>query len=589
MKAAGVYYYLSDNSFRAMGSTSLELIVPMLTVKGSLTELNRVTALDYDQIIGYDVAYNGNYLGLKKLVDSVAYVNVMRINAGAVVANIYDEDSGLTTYDKLEVGQSLEETAKTFWFNLKFAGHDTDHYVSCVMREQEQVCAIPVKDPADNNKWKVTFGTPIKLTPQVVDLGTAKVSALVCTGVDKTPIFCVVGSEIKTVDSDPTTGYSVGGDVVGTATETGLEFDDASNSIAKFTGTDFTLKYLASDTEFTIKHSTSADGVMFSLVGEYPVSLDPDSPVYFSKVDMGELEFGVVEGQTPNFALIEEYTLLQSGSNGHAPTAGEIDFTAFDKSLANVCVMNGINDLAVINAFALHAEQKLKYLFAGAPPLPTYDAVADWAKNLYATEYMSLHWVSSIEDTPAGPVYVCPSVNCGIIMANMISSFGTLNYPPAGYTYGNIVVSRLMETNAELFADQLKENKINWQRNGPKGPVMWEQRTRYARESALSSINAIFVLREMRERLIEFASGFNFRILAASDLLVFDKGLRAILDSIRAEGFITEYDLYVPTFLEQQASADPTTLVVRIQVAVTAVTEVIEFQVSLQNTGTVGA
>ena len=106
MKAAGVYYYLSDNSFRAMGSTSLELIVPMLTVKGSLTELNRVTALNYDQIVGNDVAYNGNYLGLKKLVDSVAYVNVMRINAGAVVANLYDDNSGLTTYDQLDVGQS---------------------------------------------------------------------------------------------------------------------------------------------------------------------------------------------------------------------------------------------------------------------------------------------------------------------------------------------------------------------------------------------------------------------------------------------------------------------------------------------------
>lgn len=587
MKAAGVYYYLSDNSFRALGSTSLELIVPMLTVKGSLTELNRVTALDYDQIIGDNVAYNGNYLGLKKLVDSVAYVNVMRINAGAVVANLYDDASGLTTYNKLEVGQSLEETAKTFWFNLNFAGYDIDHYVSCVMREQEQVCPIPVKDLADS-KWKVTFTTPVKLTPQVIDLGTAKVAALVCTGVDKTPIYCVVGSEIKTVDTDPAAGYTIGGTVVGTATETGLEFSD-DIIISKFTGTDFTLKYLASDTEFTIKHATSVDGVMFSLVGEYPVSLDPDSPVYFSKVDMGELEFGVVEGQTPNFALIEEYTLLQSGSNGHAPTAGEIDFTAFNKSLANVVIMNGVNDLAVINAFAVQAEKKLKYVFAGAPPLHTYDAVAEWAKNLYGTEYMSLHWVSSIEDTPAGPVYVCPSVNCGIIMANMIASFGTLNYPPAGYTYGNIVVSRLMETDAELFADQLKENKINWQRNGPKGPVMWEQRTRYARETSLSSINAIFVLREMRERLIEFASGFNFRILAAADLLVFDKGLRAILDSIRAEGFITEYDLYVPTFLEQQASADPTTLVVRIQVAVTAVTEVIEFQVSLQNTGTVGA
>ena len=205
MKAAGVYYYLSDNSFRTMGSTSLELIVPMLTVKGSLTELNRVTALNYDQIVGNDVAYNGNYLGLKKLVDSVAYVNVMRINAGAVVANLYDDNSGLTTYDQLEVGQSLEETAKTFWFNLKFAGHDTDHYVACVMREQEQVCPIPVKDPADN-KYKVAFGTPIKLTPQVVDLGAAKVAALVCTGVDKTPIYCVVGSEIKPVSGDSVSG-----------------------------------------------------------------------------------------------------------------------------------------------------------------------------------------------------------------------------------------------------------------------------------------------------------------------------------------------------------------------------------------------
>lgn len=584
MKAAGVYYYLSDNSFRALGSTSLELIVPMLTTRGSLKELNRVSALDFDKIVGNDVAYNGNYLGLKKLVDSISYLYVMRINADARVANIYDDTSGIETYAELEPGQSLEETAKTFWFNLNYAGKDIDHYVKASFSESEQTVPIPTQDLTDNH-WKCTFPQRIAIGYDTIQVGTVNVTAVICTGAENTPIYALRGGEIVTVSGDSITGYTVDSVVAGSYTETGLDFPDTWNEISKFKGDSFTLKYLASDKDFTITHATSTDGILFTKVGEYNISTDPNSPNFHQEISMGELEFGIVEGQTPNFNLIETYTKLESGSNGRMPTAGEVDFTAMNKSLANVVVMNGINEISLINAFAQNAESKLKYVFAGAPAFDTYNAVSEWAKNLYGTEYMSLHWVSSIEDTEVGPVYVCPSVNCGIIMSQMLESFGTLNYPPAGYTYGNIAVSRLMETDAEIFADQLKEHKINWQRNGPKGPVMWEQRTRYPNESSLSSINAIFVLREMRERLIEFASGFNFRILAASDLLIFDKGLRAILDSIRAEGFLVGYDLYVPTFEEQQASLDPTTLVVRIQVAVTSVTEVIEFQVSLVNAG----
>lgn len=89
-KASGVYLTITDNSFTSGGTESMKIIVPMLLNKGA-AGITRVTAKTYESLIGYDLSYNSNYYGLKKLLENISYVDVWKLNQNAKVANAFFE------------------------------------------------------------------------------------------------------------------------------------------------------------------------------------------------------------------------------------------------------------------------------------------------------------------------------------------------------------------------------------------------------------------------------------------------------------------------------------------------------------------
>ena len=62
-------------------------MVPMMTKKGVPGKLNPVTITNYQDILGYDIDYNGNYLGLAALLGAVSEINVLRLNLNPQYGN----------------------------------------------------------------------------------------------------------------------------------------------------------------------------------------------------------------------------------------------------------------------------------------------------------------------------------------------------------------------------------------------------------------------------------------------------------------------------------------------------------------------
>ena len=87
-KESGVYPIIIDESFQTGGTQVLSGVVSMLTTKGKLG-LNTVTAANFKEILGYDLKYNPNYLGLGTMLENVSYLKVWRLNQNAKLANAY--------------------------------------------------------------------------------------------------------------------------------------------------------------------------------------------------------------------------------------------------------------------------------------------------------------------------------------------------------------------------------------------------------------------------------------------------------------------------------------------------------------------
>lgn len=581
MKASGAYWTLTDQSFKTNGSVNLVGIVPMCTIKGDLKKLNLVTAQTMEEVVGKDLAYNGNYLGLEKMLNAVSYLYVMRINKNAYVANVYDVAAGTdpattASYATLEDGASLEELAATVAFQMNFAGNDGRHFVKLVPTMTEETYSIP---EVAEDKYTFTLNSAISLDAKGVKVGT-----------NSYPIglYDIDGTLLAVANSAGAvyrvTSGEVGTESIGTATTTSIVID--SDKITFSASTVKIEAYVVVTQLYTFVHATSADGVMFSVKTSVDFSLDENSDVYYEKVSFGDI-IPTFVADAINFSLFENYVELANGSNGEMPTASDIDFSEFNKSAANVCVLMGMTNVSLVNAFAQQSERRVRSCLVGAPELATYAAVNDWASSLYSTEFLQLAWISDIEETSVGDVYISPAVNLFLIYAQMIADYGNLNYPPAGYSYGNIAVTKLMDTDFDLFRDELKTNKINYQWIGPRGAVMWEQRTRYADESDLAYANTVFILRDLRAQLLDFAITKTFRYTSPSDLTTFGKGVDDILRGMKDAGFIAAYSLVVPTFAEAQKAGRK--LTIRIGVAITQDSEEILFDVVLNNYADVAA
>ena len=314
------------------------------------------------------------------------------------------------------------------------------------------------------------------------------------------------------------------------------------------------------------------------------ISTNPESDIYWEKIDFGDLQFSITGNIASNWQAVRDYFTIDNGSNGsNNIVASEIDLKPLETSGCNVLAMNGITNYKVINKIASKAENFYIHVFADAPAYSIYTDVENWEKNIYRSEYLATAGrPDEVEiDENGTKILVYPSANYVCILADMLTNYGWLCYPPAGPTYGGISVESLMECDYENFGNELKTNRINWQRSTNNGTMMWEQRTTYALNTDLSYIAPVFIVDQIREQVVTFEEQFTFRYATPTDLLNQESGLNKILEDLQTRGFVYSYKVTVPTFAEAQKAGR--TLKIYIEVAIMKDSEVIEIELNLVN------
>ena len=334
--------------------------------------------------------------------------------------------------------------------------------------------------------------------------------------------------------------------------------------------------------EWVMTSASYADN-QYTVMNKYTFSTNPDSDYYWEKVDFNGLKV-FIQGNLPgNWSLIRNYFTLDNGSNGDDNLiAADIDVSVLETCGCNILATNGITSHKVINRLAQKAESLYIHVFGDAPAYAAYGDVENWMKNIYRSEYLAIGGrPDQVEIAKDEYIYVYPSVNYVKILARMQNQYQCLNYPPAGFTYGTISVEDLITCDYDNYGDELKTNRINWQRTKNRGSVMWEQRTTYALSTDLSYIAPVFILDGLREQLIDFEEQFNFRYTSPTDLLNQESGIKSILDDYVTKGFIFKYDLDIPTYAEAQAAGR--ILTIKIGVAIAKDSEVIYININLNN------
>lgn len=372
---------------------------------------------------------------------------------------------------------------------------------------------------------------------------------------------------------------------------------DNTCGTADWNETELTLeitKYLSKDSFWTVRIiptqilnwkmtvSSYADN-QYSVMNEYNFSTDPESTMYWENTDFGDINVLIQGNIAGNWETVRNYFTLDNGSNGDLNlVATELDLTVLEKCKCNVLAMNGITNYKLVNRIAAKAESLYIHVFADAPAFANYGDLEQWMKNVYRSQYLAVGArPDQIEIAENEYIYMYPSVNYIKILARMQNNYQCLMYPPAGFTYGTISVENLIECDYENYGDELKTNRINWQRTKNRGSVMWEQRTTYALSTDLSYIAPNFIVDGLREQIIDFEETFNFRYTSPTDLLNQESGLKAILDDYVTKGFVFKYELVVPTYAEAQAAGR--TLTIKIGVAIAKDSEIIIINVNLNN------
>jgi len=352
------------------------------------------------------------------------------------------------------------------------------------------------------------------------------------------------------------------------------------------------LSYALTDSPDVLNFYKLESGVNPKLIQSYSISLDPQDDNYWGKLDFGDFVVGFKSG-LDKLQLVQFSGMLmtlQGGTAGRMPYADDLLMPVLNKTTHNVVVMNGLcmaeDALGQVNGwlqneFARVCAPLFKSVFGDIPPFSEWASVEKWQANAYASEYFTLHARPDKVELASGTTYVWPSVNLALIYANMLTTTGSLNYPPAGATYGIISVTELIDADYGLYGDEMKTEKVNYQMVGSRGAMMWEQRNRYAKESDLTYISTVFILRDLRARLMNAVQDYLFIYLTPSILNSVTMNLDSVLSSFQIRNFLTAYRLTVPGFAEQQASADPRFLDIKIRVSVISDAEEIELGVTL--------
>lgn len=590
-KASGVYLTIKDSSFFAGGYSNLKCFIPMLTTKGKIG-LNYVTAANVDEVVGYNDKYNPLYIGLKRILEKLNYAYVLRINQNAKLANAYWNNSSVTSQANV-TGDIESLTTKTFAVACKTPGNPVDQLgqklvarfdfqTTNVAAENKKGEIYTITVPSVNTSLTYSLGATSGLIKGVRVYDASGNLVGVCKNVSGT-------FNLYTYDSSNGT---IGTDIIGTYSGTTVtinankEFSTDSSWIIKCIPSTAT-ELVA---EFGVTSNSDAQFNNVSITETYSFSLDSTSDDYWESVDFGSFAFTTTATSitSSNAAMMNAFGSwkeLANGDNGstiNSINVNELPLSELDGSECNICAMNGITEVPVINRIANKCITNKIHVFVDAPAYGKYTDIASWKASLIHSEYVAVcARPDQTTDSTLKTVYIYPSVNYVAIYADMLSSFGYLNYPPAGFTYGNITVDNLIDCDFEMFKDEMKTNRINWQRVTNNGTCIWEQRTTYSLDTDLSYIAPVFIVQELGQQIVEFEQNFNFRYMTRSDLLTQQSGLTAILNNFVSNGFIYSYELDVPDYDTAQKSGR--TLKIKVKVQVMKDSEVIELELELTN------
>jgi hypothetical protein len=377
---------------------------------------------------------------------------------------------------------------------------------------------------------------------------------------------------------------------------------------------DFGFRIVSSGADlYTLEYrETRSDGSL-KVIMKKDFTFDESLSSYYKKVNFGDLSVAFPDDGLPENFLsaftngASAWFSLGGGDNG-GKNLTVVDINAIERvianSNANVVVLNGLTQRGeIIDAFVQVCEKQLRSVFIDIPDLtgdmadvgvytPNDDVISytqchDWVNALYRSEYAQTAAVPDRVTLEEGVVYIWPTVNLFKIYAKMYNDYANVNQVPAGYLCGTIAASGLMDSDFNLYGDELKTDRINYQMIGPRGPVMWEQRTLYALDSDLSYANTVFILRDLRARVLNLMSNYNFRYSTPMDLLGIQSGLDTILGAFKKSLYLVNYTLLVPSF--EEAQAEGRDLTIAIDVSVINDMEVIHLNVNLRNASTLRA
>jgi len=589
-KASGVYYSLTDNSIKVSGSTEMEAIVVGISRKGSLKKLNKVTAQTLESVLGYDLGYNPNLLGLKQILETVSFVQFLRINKNAACANIVlNDDNTLTSIQNIEDCEELKTLEKPIIISHTDAGDWGPRAFKLepyLQREQitiedvgeeitieEVLCTERQWVEKETGIWEyegIQFYTPdgtFKIAATRVEAATAPASfpaSVDIFGVDSTGAYTQkIGVLTKDTDNQIVLSFSQ----IPSHASLQVAFVNAALN-------EWDLSYARKTSNGYVK------------LDSFTFSRREGDANHLKFVDTKDLSvFG--EWDFTNLSSIQRicdiWVDLTSGDNGTAPTsAADLNFEPLKKSTANMLAMNGVTDLPIVNAFLAQCDKDLRTCFVDAPAFQTYEETAAWVSRLFRTEYGAVGARPDTQEVEGiGTVYLWPSINYLFIYANMLANYNTLNYPPAGHPYGDIIANALLETDFADYGDHLKTNRINHQKATSLGACLWEDRTLYSQNSDLSYINTVFILRDFRRAIMSIMENYNFHYTTAQQLLTIESNLKDVLDSYKSNGWFSQTQLHVPSFAEAQKMGRNTKI--SIGVAVTQDGQVYEIDVVLEN------
>lgn len=485
-------------------------------------------------------------------------------------------DVGTTFYTVTTLGDTFENTTKVVVSDADALAELTTLYTGDAFKE---IKYVPYNETKDTGYYKknldswfkvMSFSTKSIVVESIAETNPDIIAALNGAS-DITISYIVYSKEVLTQDN-----------TCGTA-----DWEESKLTLTL-------IKTISKDSFWTVRIiptvivnwkmtvSAYADN-QYTVMNEYFFSTDSESTMYWENTDFGDVNF-FVQGNIPsNWSTVRNYFTLDNGSNGDSEIiASELDLSILEKCKCNVIAMNGITNYKIINRIAQKGESLFMHTFGDAPAFANYGDLENWMKNVYRSQYLAIGArPDQVEIAENEYIYVYPSVNYVKILARMQNNYQCLMYPPAGFTYGTISVENLIECDYENYGDELKTNRINWQRVKNRGPVMWEQRTTYALSTDLSYIAPNFIVDGLREQIIEFEEQFNFRYTTPTDLLNQESGLKNILDDYITKGFLFRYELDVPTYAEAQAAGR--TLTIKINVAITKDSEVIVINLNLTN------